>query len=136
LLAGYWSSNGVDWVQQGSFDFASTNTTGPMPAAVYVGICCTAHNNDSPTADPPRYYYTASFADYNSAFVAPTNTTKASLSASLSGGNIVISWSPAGGTLQSSPTVGAGATWSTVGTANPATIPVSGAANKFYRVGP
>ena len=37
------------------------------------------------------------------------------------------------GTLESSPTLGAAATWTPVGTDNPATIPV-GTANAYYRV--
>jgi hypothetical protein len=60
---------------------------------------------------------------------------QAKLSASISGDNIVISWTPTGGTLQSSPSLGAGETWSTVGTTNPATVPISGK-TKFFRVVP
>jgi hypothetical protein len=52
---------------------------------------------------------------------------------SQSDGNVVIGWSPAGGTLYSSPTLGAAATWTAVGTDNPATIPV-GTGNAYYRV--
>lgn len=134
ILQSYWSSNGVQWVQQGLAD-VSTNVNGPLPASMYVGICCTAHDNNSVTATDLNYYYTASFADYNSSYIAPTNATPASLKASLSGNTIVISWTPSGGTLYSSPTVGQGASWTTVGTANPANVPVSGSA-KFFRVGP
>jgi hypothetical protein len=134
-LAGYWSSNGVDWVREALTDW-STNSQGPMPAAVYVGICCTAHNNNSTAATVLNYYYTASFANYNSSFVATTNNAQATLKASLSSGNVSISWTPAGGTLQSSSTLGAGATWTPVGTANPTTVPLSGVGAKFYRVGP
>ncbi|HLH55923.1 MAG TPA: PA14 domain-containing protein [Verrucomicrobiae bacterium] len=134
MLQGFWSSNGVQWVQEGSTDW-STNANGPMPANVYVGICGTAHDNNAVTATDPTYYYTASFANYNSSYIAPTNTPQASLKASISGGNISISWTPAGGTLQSSPTVGPGATWTPVGTANPASVPISGS-TKFFRVGP
>jgi hypothetical protein len=57
------------------------------------------------------------------------------LSASISGDSIVVSWTATGGTLQSSPSLGAGETWSTLGTANPATVPISGNA-KFFRVVP
>lgn len=133
-LTAFSSSNGVQWVQRAYTDW-STNAV-PMPATVYVGICGSSHNNDAPTADPPLHYYTASFDQYNSAFVPPTGGTQATVSASISGGNIVISWTPTGGTLQSTTALGAGATWSTVGTANPATIPLSGGGAKFFRVGP
>lgn len=47
--------------------------------------------------------------------------------------NIVISWTPPGGTLQSSLTVGPGATWSDVGTQNPTNLPITGGA-EFFRV--
>ena len=134
ILHSFWSSNGVEWVEQGMADI-STNANGKLPAEMLVGICCTAHNNDAYSATALRYMYAASFADFNSAYVASTNTTPPRLSASTSGGNIVISWTPAGGTLKSSTTLGAGATWTVVGTANPATIPVSGTA-KFFRVTP
>jgi len=134
ILTAYWSSNGVDFVQQALTD-VSTNVNGPLPATTYVGICCTAHANDATSATVLRDYYTASFANYNSAFV-PKQSSQATLKASLSGGNVVISWTPSGGTLQSSSTLGAGATWTPVGTANPATVPLSGASAKFFRVGP
>ncbi len=44
-----------------------------------------------------------------------------------------ISWTPAGGTLQESSAVGAGAVWTNVGTANPAAV-TFGAGNKYYRI--
>jgi hypothetical protein len=58
-----------------------------------------------------------------------------SLSASISGGNIEISWTPFGGTLESSLVLGPGATWSIVGTQNPTNVPISGGA-KFFRIHP
>ena len=61
----------------------------------------------------------------------PSEPLKVAISAA--GGNATISWAPSGGTLESSPTLGAGAVWTAVGTANPATITV-GNANVFYRV--
>ena len=102
---------------------------------MYMGICCTAHDNNSTAATDLNYYYTASFADYNSSFIASTNAPQARLAASISGNNINISWTPSGGTLQSSPVLGPGATWTPAGTANPASVPISGSA-KFFRVGP
>jgi len=132
-LAAFWSSNGVDFVQEALTDW-STNAQGPMPATVFVGLCCTAHNNNSTAATVLNYYYTASF-DHYGPFVQSVPT-QATLKASLSGNNISISWTPAGGTLQSSPTLGTGATWTPVGAANPATVPLSGGSAKFFRVGP
>jgi hypothetical protein len=56
------------------------------------------------------------------------------LTAVRSGNNIIISWTPTGGTLQSAPAlVPGGSTWTAVGTANPATVPI-GTANSFFRV--
>ena len=54
-------------------------------------------------------------------------------SISRSGNSITIQWVPAGGTLESSPTLGSTATWTAVGPANPATITI-GASNIYYRV--
>jgi hypothetical protein len=67
--------------------------------------------------------------------VAGGSTPQAELSASASGDSIVISWTPTAGILQASPSLGAGETWSAVGTSNPATIAMSGNA-KFFRVVP
>jgi Concanavalin A-like lectin/glucanases superfamily len=57
----------------------------------------------------------------------------AKLHASVSGSNLVISWLPAGGHLESNAKVNNSAGWTTVGTANPATIPL-GAGPMFFRV--
>ncbi len=46
--------------------------------------------------------------------------------------HLIISWTPAGNTLYSSPTLGAGSTWTAVGTANPATVTISGTAQYYY----
>lgn len=50
-----------------------------------------------------------------------------------SGANLVIQWSPTGGTLETSPVLGPGANWTAVGTDNPATIPIGTAAG-YYRI--
>jgi hypothetical protein len=56
------------------------------------------------------------------------------LTVTRSGGNLNISWTPAGGTLKSSADMTAPfASWTTVGTANPATVPI-GAGNLFLHV--
>jgi len=57
------------------------------------------------------------------------------LSATTAGANLKISWTPSGGTLQSSPVIGPGATWSMVGKQNPTNVPVVIGA-KFFRVAP
>jgi hypothetical protein len=56
------------------------------------------------------------------------------LAISRSASNVTISWTPAGGTLYSSPSVGSGANWQPVtGASNPMTIPI-GSGSVFYRV--
>ena len=50
-----------------------------------------------------------------------------------SNGNLTIQWSPAGGALQSTTSLGGTPTWTDVGTDNPATVPI-GTGNVFYRV--
>lgn len=60
-------------------------------------------------------------------------TTPATLSISNQGPVLTISWTPAGGTLQSSPAVGAAAVWTDVGTANP-TVTTLANGPVFYRV--
>lgn len=63
--------------------------------------------------------------------VVPPGTT---LSVTRSGNNVVISWVPVGGVLEGSPVLGPGATWTTVATSSPATIPISATGNMFFRV--
>jgi hypothetical protein len=130
VLDGYYSTNGVDWVHATAYNTA-TNAT-PLGSVVYVGICTTAHNNDALTYPPPttfNYYNTAEYANYNSSYVPA-----ATLLVHLSGGNVVVSWSPIGGRLFSSPAIsGPGVNWQPVGTANPASITL-GTGPQFFRV--
>lgn len=57
------------------------------------------------------------------------------LSVALSGAKLELWWNTSGGTLQSSPVVGPGAIWSTVGKQNPTNIPVANGA-RFFRISP
>jgi hypothetical protein len=130
MLSGYYSANGQTWTQATAYNLA-TNAVGVLPSVVYVGICTTAHNNDAvtdPAPSPFLYYNSAEYANYGP-YVLPTQ-----LSISTSGGNVVVSWTPAGGHLEASPAVsGAGVNWQTVTSSNPATIPL-GAGARFFRV--
>jgi hypothetical protein len=130
-LAAFRGTNGVNWVQMGWADPTLVGDATPLPATVYVGLCTSAHNNDS-IMDPVGFYYdTVHYADYATAWAAPVN---AVLTVQHSGQNFIISWTPAGGTLQSSPALGPNADWQPVPSAtNPMTIPI-GAANQFYRI--
>lgn len=57
------------------------------------------------------------------------------ITATRSGNNLTIAWTPAGGTLQqASALTGKGSDWSDVGTTNPTTVPIGQSGNKFYRV--
>ncbi len=133
VLDGYYSTNGISWVHATSYNVA-TNAT-PLTNVVYVGICTTAHNNDVVSDPPPSpflYYNTAEYAGYNSSFVP--SAPQAVLTISRSGANVNISWTPAGGHLESSPAIGGpGVNWQNVGTANPASVPI-GSAPQFFRV--
>jgi hypothetical protein len=54
--------------------------------------------------------------------------------ASVAGNNLTIAWAPTGGRLQSTAAfVGAATVWKDVGTANPATVPITGS-SLFLRV--
>jgi hypothetical protein len=69
--------------------------------------------------------------NFNDASTPPVEGT--TLTIARSGANITIQWTPTAGTLESSPTLGAGAVWTPVGTTNPTTVPV-GDGDLFYRV--
>lgn len=62
---------------------------------------------------------------------APAPTVGPTLTITRSGSNVQISWAPAGGTLQSRTSLTSG-TWTTVGTANPAIVPIAG--EMYFRV--
>jgi hypothetical protein len=55
------------------------------------------------------------------------------LTAAVSSGNLIISWTPTGGTLESATAITSNTVWTTVGTANPATVAI-GKGNSFFRV--
>jgi hypothetical protein len=68
----------------------------------------------------------------NLAYMAPGSPTQPVLTITRSGSSVNVSWTPTGGTLLSKTNL-TDATWSTVGTANPANIPI-GSGNLFLRV--
>jgi hypothetical protein len=55
------------------------------------------------------------------------------LTATVSSGNLIISWAPTGGTLESATAITSNTVWTAVGTANPATVAI-GKGNSFFRV--
>jgi hypothetical protein len=134
-LSAYYSTNGLTWTLLATNNPTRVGESNALPAAVYVGICLTAHNNDplGTPADQLRFVNTANFTDYDSNYVPPASGPPATLTTSKSGNNLNISWTPAGGHLESSPVVGPGAVWTPVGTANPASVPI-GTGNQYFRV--
>lgn len=134
MMYAYNSTNGVTWTLLGTNDMTTVGDMTPLPSVIYVGICCTAHNNDDSTGITPFVYiYTGVFDNYDSSYVYVAPQNPATLSAELIGGNVVVSWTPAGGHLESSPTLGANANWTQVGTTSPVTLPATGA-TMFFRV--
>ncbi|HWI58808.1 MAG TPA: hypothetical protein VNZ22_16400, partial [Bacillota bacterium] len=127
VLTAYYSTNGLSWKLAATQD-VSTTAGGALPSTVYLGIATTAHNND--TFEPYKFWNVSEYADYNSSYVAPLPA--ATLKVTLVGANASISWTPAGGRLQSSASLSGG--WTDVtGATNPMTVPTTGQP-KFYRV--
>jgi hypothetical protein len=86
-------------------------------------------------ASPLLYVNTVHYADFNPNYVPGPVTVTTTLSVALTGHAITLSWSPKGGTLQSSPVLlGPGVDWQpTANQSNPQTIQADQAA-RFYRV--
>ncbi len=133
ILSAYSSTNGTSWLLLATNNPAQVGDSNSLPAVVYVGICSTAHNNDTSYFTPPFIYEnTVVYDNYNSSYVAPAGVPV--LSASITGGNITITWTPNVGHLESSPALsGAGVNWSSAGTGGSVTVPVS-PNNMFFRV--
>jgi len=133
LLEAFSSPNGANWTRLAAYN-TGTNVNGSLTNVAYVGLCTTAHNNDPggqiPPYNPPlRYYNNAEYANYTSSYIPP-----AQLSVVRSGANVIISWTPNVGHLEASPAIaGPSVNWQTVGSVNPATIPIA-AGQRFFRV--
>jgi hypothetical protein len=129
-LFAYYSTNGTSWTLQATNDPTLVGDMTPLPSVVYVGISTSAHDNDSIGASPLKYLETAVYDNYNSAYV---QTSK--VNATLSAGQISITWLPASGTLQSGPTPNG--PWTAVAGASGGsysiTLPTSNS-NQFFRV--
>jgi hypothetical protein len=63
-----------------------------------------------------------------------TGGSDATLTVTRSGNALTIGWTPVGGALESSTSLGPNATWQTVGTTNPATVQIGTEKAVFYRV--
>ncbi len=136
-LNAFSSQDGVNWTQLAYDNPTNYATMTALPNTVYVGICTTAHNNDpAGTAfSALQYLNVVDYDNYNSSYV-PTVPIGGAVKMAItrSGSNLTISWTPGGGTLQSSPALGSSANWQPVaGATNPMTIPISSGV-VFYRV--
>lgn len=134
VLSAYAGSDGMNWTPLASMDVAANTALTNLPTSLYIGIAVTGHHNDPPQIpySDQRFWNVASVDSYNSSYVAPPP--QQTLTARLSGNNVIVSWTPAGGTLYSSPVATKDTTgWTAVGTANPATIPI-GAGAMYFRV--
>lgn len=133
LLEAFASANGLSWNRLAAYD-TGTNVNGALPSVAYLGLCTTAHNNDTPGQVPPyttplKYYNTVEYANYTSSYIPPAH-----LSVVYSGGNVIISWTPNLGHLEASPAIsGPGVNWQNIGSVNPATLPI-GVGPRFFRV--
>ncbi len=128
----YKGINGSDWDFVGSIKISGPETAfnPEMPAKVLVGmIYCPEIGNNGAAGQKT---YMAKFREYSSGVIVGTPKDPATLSVSTADGKINVSWTN-GGTLQSSPTVGAGAVWTDVAGGSPASITPSGA-TLFLRV--
>jgi hypothetical protein len=131
-FTGYYSTNGSSWTSFCDwFPEDSTNNSDatPFPSVVYVGMCTVAHEGAGANqADMATVIY-QNFGDY----VAKVVTGQPVLTATLASPTTVsVSWKPGGGTLYSSPVLTTNsASWSVVGTSNPAVVPISGSATYF-----
>lgn len=133
VIVAYTSTNGVVWNLAGSQDATLVGDMQPLPASMYVGLCTTAHNNDTPGVEPYIYWNQVEFADYNSAFVPVIVVT---LKVVPAGNNVSVSWTPNAGRLFSSPVLGAGAVWTPAPAGNPVLIPTTSGQTKFFKVLP
>jgi len=140
IVTAYSSTNGLNWTVLAQTDI-TTNTDGsfnpPLPDPVYVGICSTAHHNDAISGIAGQYVATEDYADYNSSYVytAPPPSQPILTWTKTDATHMVISWTPAGGTLLASPAL-AGPTkdWQPVGTANPSAPILITGTPQYFRV--
>lgn len=156
-LIGYSSTNGVDWSQRMDADLNDTNhagfldlagkPAGKWPSVCYVGLGSTSHTgvgntpqtNDgsvgetwySPIGQPfGCFVIYRDFGDVTPSAGPPASGIK--LSFSVSGSNLMVSWTGTG-KLQSKTDLNS-STWTDIGTTNPATVPIGKTGNLFLRV--
>jgi hypothetical protein len=133
LFTTYYSTNGTEWLQEGTFDPTTNGNMTPFPNVMYIGMAATAHNDVGVGAAGSLNRSTAIFDNYG-----PTVTSSGSPTITVSYDaatqSLTVSWVPTGGALYESSTLGSNASWTAVAPGgNPATIPITGTA-MFFRV--
>jgi hypothetical protein len=138
VFTGYYSTNGTTWSSNNILatyepelctnDFCGVNPGDTnFPSVVYVGMCTTAH---VATTASPQYLATVmyqNFGDYTSVTPPPATNAPTLTATLMSPTTVSVSWIPGGGTLYSSPVLSTNSSsWSVVGTANPAVVPITG----------
>ena len=124
---GYQSSDGVNWTNTMADSPTNRGSMTPFPSPCYVGMCVTAHDNSA----NPAFLNISTFQNFQDTATLPIPAVPANLTVTQSGNNVIVSWTPTGGRLLSSSSLAG--PWTVVGTANPATVPISGAA-QFFRI--
>jgi hypothetical protein len=143
LFTGYGSTNGgLDWVLMCTFnpEFTTNNTVepgvavptnSPFPSVVYVGMCTTAHESTTQTYLATAYYQ--NFGDYVAKSPPPGQPVLTATRTSPT--TVSVSWTPGGGSLYSSSVLSTNpASWTLVGTNNPASITIGAGVSEFYEV--
>jgi hypothetical protein len=119
LFTAYASTNNADWTWLGEFNPVDTGASNAFPSVVNVGLCA------STDIYPPNDWLVTAmyqnFGNYVKVVEGPTLTVTFVAASS----SLTISWTPAGGSLYSSPVLGSGAVWTLVTANNPATIPIT-----------
>jgi len=131
VLTAYYGNNGADWTMLAATDVATNADNPVLPATLFVGICTTAHNNDSPTASPQLYWNTAEYASYESVYVPTTPPKNPTISVAKQGNSWVITYT---GTLYSATAVD-GSYSAVSGATSPYTVPTGTGTMKFYKAG-
>jgi hypothetical protein len=115
LFTAYASTDKVNWTWLGDFNPVTTGADTPFPSVVNVGMCTTAH-----VTPPSAYLATATYQNFGDYVAGPILTaTLVAVSNSLT-----ISWTPAGGSLYSSPVLNS-TNWMFVTTNNPWPIAIT-----------
>ena len=127
----------VTWTNQGAITHTSTSGTSPTPDGLwtsgFLNPAMTFSHQFTSSGSFPYYCQVHTFMTA-SVTVQEAATNMVKLAVRMSGNNLIVSWSPAAGTLQSTTELlGAETVWTDVGTANPATVPIA-AGNLFLRV--